>query len=103
MALPPPTRDRTVHQGPDREFVHESAVDTDDGEGAAVANGENGLTQRRSTVGFWPYGLLGPVIELKWPEVRMSLQADGVDAGIRAAPGRHVPQHVKNIHLFVVD
>ncbi len=82
VALTAPEGDRAVHPGPDGELVHQPAVDADDGDGAAVAAGQDGLAQR-GPVGFGPYRLLDAVVGLQRCAVGVRLHADGVDAGSR--------------------
>src|SRR3954462_5674389 len=102
VALARAYRQRAIHQRAEREFVIESAVDSNDRSRASISARHCRLPKHRYAIAFQPHRLFGAiVVALKtW---RMRLQSDGIDACVGAASACELFQRLEDIGLLVVD
>src|SRR5919107_1380634 len=103
VALPRPHRKAPVHERAHRELVYQPAVDAYDRDRPAVAAGHDRLAQGDGAVGLAHSGLLGAVVGVDDSVPAVGFEPDGVDAGVGAAPARHLHQGVVGVDLLVVD
>src|SRR5829696_5759151 len=102
VALAGPDGQGPVHQRADGELVDQATVGADHRHGAAVAAADDRLPEGVGPVGLQPGHLLGPVVGLQGPVGLVGLQADGVDAGVRAPAGGDPLEGVGDVGLLVV-
>src|SRR3954470_5993110 len=92
-----------VHDGSQRDFVQQAAIDAGNRENAGRTADIHHLAKHVRTIGFQHHGLLGAVVHRIHRTSRMSLQAYGIDAFFRTLAASKLVQSLHDTFFFKVD